>query len=270
MAEPRDIPDLQNLVIFCRRKKIPLRVIGAGSNLLINDKGLKGVVVKLDSLCFRRIIPKSPSDKNINKRIIDAGAGASLARICAYARREGLSGLELLAGTPGTLGGALVGNSADIGRHIRQVQVLEQDGKIKVLEKRNLYFTYRGSNLERYIILSARLELIKKNKKTVSNTFSEYLVYRRKTQDFSLPSAGCVFKNPALKNPAAYFIESCGLKGFSIGNAAVSAKHANFIVNKGQASYTDIRKLIACIVQRVQKRFSFTLEPEIKIWNDHG
>jgi UDP-N-acetylmuramate dehydrogenase len=158
-------------------------------------------------------------------------------------------------------------------------------------------FDYRRSNLGRYIVLSANFKLIKKDKQTIKKKINKYISYRQKTQDLTWPSAGCFFKNPSLNktrirsNPrlkglslkselrlnsglmdsktqpsAAYFIERCGLKGSSIGDAAVSSKHANYIINKGNASFTDTLRLMTYITRTVKRRFNLDLEPEIKIW----
>ncbi|MFH1338329.1 MAG: UDP-N-acetylmuramate dehydrogenase [Candidatus Omnitrophota bacterium] len=265
-AEPQDIPDLRNLVAFAKNKKMPLRIIGAGSNLLVNDGKIKGVVVKLSSNCFKSI-------KKVNQRMLRVGAGLSLARLVSYTRRSGLSGCELLSGIPGTVGGALAMNAGGIGDSVFDVSVMGHNGRIKILGNKDIRFGYRSSNLGRYIILGARLKLVKRSKRAIGKSINEYLAYRRRTQDLSFPSAGCVFKNPdsermarRVKPSAAYFIERCGLKGLSFGEAAVSDKHANFIVNKGKAGFSDIRRLMRHVAGQVRKRFNVILEPEIKIW----
>ena len=276
------------------------RIIGAGSNLLVNDGKIKGMVVKLSSARFKRITPcpvvpfykagsfaasrREPAQlrrKRANQRLINVGAGVSLARLVSYARRFGLSGCELLAGIPGTVGGALVMNAGGIGNSVFDVLVMDRSGRIKTLKNKDIRFGYRSSNLSRYVILGARLKLVKKSKTAIEKSINEYLIHRRKTQDLSFPSAGCVFKNPnpkpalrlrsgqmagKVKSSAAYLIERCGLKGLSFGDAAVSNKHANFIINKGKASFSDIKRLMAHIARHVKKRFNINLEPEIKIW----
>ena len=283
-AEPKDIPELQDLFAFARHKKMPLRIIGAGSNLLVNDGKIKGIVVKLSSARFKRITPcpavpfykagsfaasrREPAHlrrKRANQRLISVGAGVSLARLVSYTRRFGLSGCELLAGIPGTVGGALVMNAGGIGSSVSEVLVMDPSGRIKTLKNKDIRFGYRSSDLSRYVILGARLKLVKKSKTAIEKSINEYLIHRRETQDLSFPSAGCVFKNPHSR-PAAYLIERCGLKGLSFGDAAVSNKHANFIINKGKASFSDIKRLMAHIARCVRERFNVSLEPEIKIW----
>lgn len=197
--------------------------------------------------------------------MLRVGAGLGLARLVSYTRRAGLSGCELLSGIPGTVGGALVMNAAGIGERVLDVSVMGRNGRIKVLKKKDIRFGYRSSNLGRYVILGARLKLVKRSRRAIGKSMDEYLLYRRRTQDLSFPSAGCVFKNPD-SQPAAYFIERCGLKGLSFGEAAVSDKHANFIVNKGKAGFSDIRRLMKHVAGQVRKRFNVILKPEIKIW----
>ncbi|MFC1592459.1 UDP-N-acetylmuramate dehydrogenase [Candidatus Omnitrophota bacterium] len=272
-AEPRDISDLEKLVVYARDRRIPLRVIGAGSNILVDHRGVRGIVVKLNSPCFRKINyafwDSSVSTHNKGYRFFAVGAGISLARLIRFVYDSGFSGCELLAGIPGTLGGALVMNSGWIGRSVVDVLVMDKQGRIKTLNNKKIRFAYRSSGLKNFIILSANLKLIKKNKSIVRKRIKQYLNYRRQTQDLTRPSAGCIFKNPAAgkaRRSAAYFIEQCGLKGSCIGDAVVSSKHANFIVNTGKATYSDIRKLITYVAGNVKKKFKISLQPEIEIW----
>ena len=255
--QPSDLADLQNLVKLARRGKMPLRIIGAGSNILADDRKIKGIVARLDSPCFKRIA--------IKQDIIRAGAGVRLAQLVRRTQENGLSGFELLSGIPGTVGGALIMNAGNIGDRVLDVTVLDRCGRIKTIKHKDARFSYRSSNLDRYIILAARFKLFKKDKKAIAKSIKDYLDYRRKTQELSYPSAGCFFKNPNSKS-AAYFIERAGLKGSSFGDAAVSHKHANFIINKGKASFDDVLRLAKHITRCVKERFNLDLDPEIKIW----
>jgi UDP-N-acetylmuramate dehydrogenase len=142
---------------------------------------------------------------------------------------------------------------------------MDYNGKIKTLHKKEIRFAYRSSGLQKYIILSAHLKLKKKNKALIQNRIREYLCQRKASQDLSRPSAGSVFKNPAYSS-AGRLIDLCGLKGKSIGDARISCKHANFILNLGRAKARDVLKLIALIKKEVKKKFHVILEPEIKIW----
>ena len=288
-VQPKDISDLQDLVKLAYRKKMSLRTIGAGTNILVDDAGIEGIVVKLNAPCFKRIIACRGANLGYQyargQQVISVGVGTTLARLVRYAQENGFSGFELLAGIPGTIGGALVMNSGNIGNSVLGVTVIDKQGWInparnkspkgkelscgvKILNRRDIRFGYRSSDLGDYIILSAHFKLIKKDKRTIKKKIKEHLDYRRMTQDLSWPSAGCIFKNPSGRNQrsAAYFIERCGLKGSSFGGAAVSSKHANFIINKGKANFADILKLISYITRSVKKRFNLDLEPEIKIW----
>jgi len=248
---------LRNLVDLARRKKLSLRIIGAGSNILVNDRQIKGIVVKLNSSYFKKVTIKQDS--------LRAGAGVGLTRLVRRAQERGLSGFELLAGIPGTVGGALIMNAGNIGDKVLDITVMDKQGRVKILKKKDTQFSYRHSSLNGYIILNANFGLIKKDKRVIAKSIKDYLDYRRKTQDLTYPSAGCFFKNPNAKS-AAYFIERAGLKGSSFGDATVSLKHANFIINKGRASCVDVLRLARYISRCVSKRFGLVLKPEIKIW----
>ncbi|MDD4895102.1 MAG: UDP-N-acetylmuramate dehydrogenase, partial [Candidatus Omnitrophica bacterium] len=187
--------------------------------------------------------------------------------------RRGLSGAEFLAGIPGTIGGALVMNAGiakdncSIKKLVENVTVMDYNGNIKVLNKKDLKFGYRESGLSKYIILSALLKFNKKSKKHIRDTIKAYLEYRKLTQDLSKPSAGCIFRNPP-GNSAGRLIDLCGLKGKKVGKVAVSGKHANFIVNLGNGSASDVLKLAGFIRKRVKNQFNINLIPEIKIWQN--
>ncbi len=261
--EPRDIDNLKLLLNFVKRYKIPLFIIGAGSNVLIDDKGVNGVVLRLNSPYFRRIIFK-------NNRA-QVGSGIMLNRVVCAALEHGLSKAEFLVGIPGTVGGALVMNAGIWqGNHsikdlVDNVTVMDYIGNVKTLERKDIKFGYRESSLSKYIVLSACLNLVKKNKKEIRDKIAKYLACRRNTQDLSLPNAGCIFKNPDA-NSAGRLIDLCGLKGKRIGGALVSLKHANFILNCGNATARDVLRLMDIIKRKVKRKFRVDLEPEIKIW----
>lgn len=260
--EPKDINDLKLLLSLLRRYKIPFRVIGAGSNILVSDKGVDAAVICLNSPYFNKL--------SLKNGYLEAGSGRRLNEVVLAAERLSLSGVEFLAGIPGTIGGALVMNAgipqANIADRVKDITMMDYYGNIKTLNKKDIKFSYRGSNLSKYIILSARLKLVKKNKGRIKDEINKYLNYRHITQDLSLPSCGCIFKNPKGEDSAGRLIDLCGLKGKRIGDAFVSLRHANFILNLGNAKAGDIFKLINLIKKKVKKRFNVTLEPEIKIW----
>jgi UDP-N-acetylmuramate dehydrogenase len=259
--EPKDTSDLKLILKLLKKYQISPFIIGAGSNILVSDKVIDGAVLCLNSPYFRKI--------RFKNNLLEAGSGMMLNKIVSLAQRCSLGGIEFLVGIPGTLGGALVMNAGVSGKSIadlvEKVMVMDYNGKIKTLDKSQLKFGYRSSNLAKYIILGAQLKLIKKNKKIIKQNLEKYLIYRLLTQDLSRPSAGCIFKN--LKRYAAgKLIDLCGLKGKRIGDAGVSLKHANFILNLKAAKATDVIRLMQLIQKKVKARFNINLEPEIKIW----
>jgi len=267
---PRNIDDLKSLLESAKRYKMAFRVIGAGSNILVSDKGLKGVTLSLNSPCFRRIA--------FRNNCVEVGAGRTLNQFIQNLRKHCLSGAEFLVGIPGTIGGALSMNAGiilraesqelrakNIGDLVETVSVMDYNGKIKNLNKKGIRFNYRSSSLSKYIILGARLKLKKAKKKEIDKRIKEYLKVRKINQDYSHPSAGCVFKNPC-GDSAGRLIDLCGLKGRRVGDACISSKHANFIINLGRATATDVLELMSLAKKEVKHKFGINLEPEIKIW----
>ncbi len=268
--EPADIEDLKVLLILLKRCKIPFLLIGSGSNLLVADKGLKAAVVALTSPYFKKARFRGNS--------LEVSSGVKLNQIVRLAEGQGLSGLEFLSGIPGTVGGALAMNAGvsekvtshksgitSIGGIVENVTVMDYNGRIKVLDRKDIEFGYRESSLAKYIILAVRLKLVKKNKKEIRDNIKRYLDYRKGTQGANWLSAGCVFKNPQ-EESAGRLIDLCGLKGRRFGGAVVSLQHANFILNSGNAKSGDILKLMDLIKAKVKNKFGITLKPEIKIW----
>lgn len=260
-VEPEDAADLKILLRTATQHRIPLYVIGMGSNVLAPDNGIDGVVLRLSAPYFKNILFKNNH--------IQMGSGVLLSEAVLRVRDHGLSGIEFLTGIPGTVGGALAMNAGtsdkSIGDLVQDVTVMDYRGGIKRLDKRNIDFGYRKSSLAKYIILSARIKLAKKNKSQINEKIKNYISYRKLTQDSSRPSAGCIFKNPKGAS-AGRLIDICGLKGKRIGGACVSLKHANFILNTGKAKARDILRLVKFIKRRVKDKFNIVLEPEIKIW----
>lgn len=268
--EPKDINDLKLLLNLLKRYKIPFLVIGAGSNILVSDEGLDVAVIHLNSSYFKKFF--------FENNYLRIGSGAMLSQVVLLAQRRDLSGPEFLVGIPGTVGGALVMNAGilekvksqkskakNIGDLVENVTVMDFGGNVKTLNKKEIKFQYRKSNLSKYIILNARIKLIKKNKQEIKDKINRYLNFRRMTQDLSLPSAGCIFKNPK-GDSAGRLIDLCGLKGRKIGDARISLKHANFILNLGNTNAKDVFKLVDLMRKEVKNKFNITLEPEIKIW----
>jgi UDP-N-acetylmuramate dehydrogenase len=260
-AQPKDITDLKLLLKLAKKHKLRPLILGAGSNILVSESGVKALVIKLDSAFFKRISSKG--------NILSCGSGVMLPRLIMYSKRHSLSGLELLAGIPGSVGGALAMNAGSWGRSIvelaQEVRVLGYDGREKIIPKQKIKYSYRKCSLARYIILGADFKLKKSSAAMIYSSIKEYLRRRRLSQDSSYPNAGCIFKNPPGES-AGRLIELCGLKGRASGGALISPKHANFILNAKGASSSDILKLILLAKKRVKDKFNLNLHPEIKIW----
>jgi UDP-N-acetylmuramate dehydrogenase len=259
--EPNDLEDLHLFFKIIKDKvKEPFFVIGAGSNILVRDRFIKAVAVALHSPYFRQL-------KCAGTDVL-AGAGTKLSELINFAKKLDLGGIEFLSGIPGTVGGALIMNagtkSKNIGALIKEVTVMNKQGRLNNVEGKDLKFGYRSSDLSKYIILEARLRLKKMNKDLVEDKIKSFIAYRKKTQGLYYPSAGCIFKNHDNKS-AGKLIELCGLKGKRIGGAQISEKHANFIINKGRAKANDVLRLMQLIQNKVKEEFGIWLEPEIKI-----
>lgn len=265
LVEPRDVNDLKVLIRLIKRYTIPCFLLGAGSNILADDRGVNGVVVRLQAPHFRKI--------RIKGRRLEAGGGALLAQVIRAAGRRGLAGAEFLVGIPGTLGGALAMNAGipekTIADFFEDATVLDGNASLKTIGRDGVRFGYRKSGLAKYIIISARLKFSPGDPSGIKNRMREQMVHRMKQQDYSLPSAGCVFRNPAsLQGVAAgKLIDRCGLKGARVNDACVSEKHANFIVNKGRARSSDVEQLMRLVQKKVSVRFHIQLQPEIRIWH---
>jgi UDP-N-acetylmuramate dehydrogenase len=259
--EPYDIDDLKILLKKIKNYKMPFFLLGAGSNILVSDRGVRAAVIHLNSPYFKKLI--------LQKNFLEIGSAVMLKQVIIAAEKFGLSGIEFLAGIPATVGGALMMNAGIpqnyMGDLVEEVRVMDYNGKIKKLNKKNLKFSYRFSNLSGYIILSTRLKLIKKDRREIKKTINKYLEFRRLSQDLSWPSAGCVFKNPE-GDSAGKLIDLCGLKGKRIGGACVSLKHANFIVNIKDARAKDVCRLMELVEKKVKDKFKINLKPEIIIW----
>ncbi|MFH1407321.1 MAG: UDP-N-acetylmuramate dehydrogenase [Candidatus Omnitrophota bacterium] len=258
--EPDTLNGLKKAVIFAKEKALPVLVIGSGSNMLVSDEGFAGVVIKLckPDFCYLKFEGTHAV----------CASGLKLSELCAGAASSYLGGLETLYGIPGTVGGALAGNAGagekSICELIEEAQVMDTDGNIKTLEKKQINFGYRYSSLSDYIILSAKFKLQNAPRQEIEDKMKEALGSKKKTQELSLPSAGCVFKNPN-GHSAGALIDACGLKGKRVGDAAVSGKHANFIVNLGKATFSDVEALIKELKAEVKNKKGILLEEEIKI-----
>lgn len=266
---PRDIQDLQT--IFQKKGDVPVFALGEGTNLLVKDNGIRGVVICLKN-SFRSIEPpvfKQSADKK-ETAVIKVGAGVKLSYLAKYAARYSLTGIEHLVGIPGSLGGAVIMNAGaegtEIGPFIRSVTLVTVNGDVEVLKGEEIAFSYRKSIFpsEGGIVVEAEIELEKGDTETIHQTMNSHLARRSSKQPLTVPNSGSIFKNPP-NDSAGRLIESAGLKGHSVGQAGISLKHANFIVNKGDASAKDVLELIAHIQNVVEEKTGVKLEREIVV-----
>lgn len=261
MVTPVSIDTIVDAIDCCKRNKIRYYILGNGSNVLVRDEGIDGVVIKLAS---------NFSLVDVRKDIIEAQAGAYLGAVARIALENGLGGFEFASGIPGTLGGAIIMNAGAYGREMKDVVVesvvLNGDGEVMTLSKDQLQFGYRSSVLQDSdcVVLGTRLKLYSDDRKNIKQKMEELLRQRREKQPLNKPNAGSTFKRPD-GYFAAQLIEQAGLKGYRIGGAKVSTKHAGFIVNEDDATADDILSLMDYIRDTVRQKFGVILEPEIKI-----
>jgi UDP-N-acetylmuramate dehydrogenase len=258
LVVPQDIEELRRIVLAAHRTGLPVMVLG-GSNLIVQDGGITGVVVKLSRLNHIRLMGSNR---------IEAEAGVLLPRLARAAARAGLSGLEFTIGIPGTVGGSIVMNAGtregELAPRIESVTLMRPDGELLTLGREELRFRYRHAELPQGCVVSAQFALQPAPPAQIDATMTRMLGVRNATQPLHAPSAGCVFKNPQ-GDSAGRLIEAAGLKGYRIGDAQVSERHANFIVNRGHARANDILMLIRHVGRQVERQFGVTLELEVKI-----
>ncbi|MGE5612949.1 MAG: UDP-N-acetylmuramate dehydrogenase [Bacillota bacterium] len=260
-VKPRNIEGLVNVVNTCMEKRIPLFVMGNGTNLLVRDKGIRGVVMQ---------VAENIGSYEVEGECIAAEAGISLSKLARIAMEHGLSGLEFAEGIPGTLGGAVAMNAGaydgEMSMVVEASEYLSPDGNVVTVGKSQHRFGKRTSFVQTDggVVLKTRLKLRKDDKERIKAKMEEFRASRQKKQPLDLPSAGSIFKRPE-----GYFagklIQDCGLRGFRIGDAEVSGLHCGFIVNRGNASAEDVLKLIEYIREKVYARFGVELQTEVKI-----
>ena len=265
LAMPKDKLELNKLLTKSSTLNIPVTLFGGGTNVLITDKGIRGLVVITKFLKSKIHIIQS----NLQDKTIYAATGDRLSKVCLFAIEHSLSGLEHAAGIPGTVGGAIMMNAGtrfwDISNNIESIDVLDQKTlTFKTLKKKELDFSYRHLN-QSGIIVAATFKLTEKPREEIKKIFKENLVKKNAAQPVFAASAGCFFKNPSLGKSAGELIEKSGLKGMRINDAMVSLKHANFIVNTNNASCEDILLLKQHIQKIVFKKFHITLETEVRL-----
>ncbi len=272
--EPGSLDELREIISGLRERGVGYLVVGSGTNIVVSDSGISGAVI-----CLKRNF-KNISIQKINESFsrIEAMSGAGLGILCSYAIKNGLKGMIFALGIPGTVGGAIIMNAGtsigSIGNVIESVTVLSPTGKMQIIDRRNLHFSYRRmifskeiscltGDKNNNIIVSACFCLEKGSVSELRNEARQILKNRRLQQPVKLPSAGCIFKNPETGKTAGQLIDLAGLKGKRIGGAEVSAKHANFIINNGDATASDILRLIEMIREEVYEKFQINLELEV-------
>lgn len=276
----QNVTDLQEAVAFAKEKNLPILALGGGSNLLVTDAGFRGLVIKLD---LQKL------DFAGSEVII--GAGVLVAYLLNKSLEQGLTGLEFLAGIPGTVGGAIRGNAGTYGQAmsdvVTEITYLDENYELKTCQLNDCHFTYRHSIFKeiKAIIIEAKLKLAQGDISAARQLVTDRLKYRQETQP-NEPSAGCIFKNIEFKEvdiddlkqrgldieqfakhqkiPTSYLIEQAGLKGYSMGGVQVSQKHANYIINVDQATAEQVIMLISFIKQQVRDKYGIQLHEEVQ------
>lgn len=260
-CEVRDTDALRHVLLLCREYEVPYFILGMGSNLLVSDSGIEGVVIRLGGE-FNEI---TLADEGL----VRCGAGSTLARLCNFAKNMSLGGLEFAWGIPGSVGGAVYMNAGAYDGEIKDavvsVDYMDRDGRVHRCRGEELDFSYRHSFFsdKDYVILNASFRLAHKPQQKIVERMEELMERRKTKQPINHPSAGSVFKRPEGYYAAA-LIEECGLKGYEIGGAQVSPKHAGFIVNDNGASAADVQALIRHIQQVVKEQKGVELTCEVK------
>jgi UDP-N-acetylmuramate dehydrogenase len=259
--ETRD--QLQAVMTFLREERIVHLVLGRGSNLLVKDGGFEGVVIVLKGSLA------NIEERLLGDQILVAGGGLGIAELLHYCQTEGLGGLEFLAGIPGTVGGAVAMNAGawgkDMGGRVEHVELVMPAGDVVTMKRGELYFSYRQSSISHgAVIVRVGLALEQDRPEVVEAKVAFYLKERKEKQPLEYPSAGSIFKNPSHEY-AGRLIERAGLKGKKIGGAMISLKHANWIVNTGEAKTEDILALMQLAQQKVKEQTGINLEPEIRV-----
>jgi len=270
MIYPASLEELLTVVRFSTLRELPYVVMGAGSNLLVRDGGIRGMVLKL-TRSFRKATLLQPEDA---EPLLQAEAGASLRRLLAVCLDKGLAGLEFVSGIPGSLGGAWAMNAGAWGREMgdvtESITLLTPGGAVEEKKSPGLPFGYRRLQLEPgTVIIKGLLRVSRTGKRTLAAAVEKINRRRRETQPLDLPSAGSVFKNPP-GAAAGRLIEQAGLKGRREGGAQISERHANFIVNTGGATARDILALMEIARRRVYEETGIQLEPELQVVGEDG
>lgn len=261
MASPRTPEELARLVQRCRQESLPFRIFGGGSNILVSDDGFPGVVIRLQSEHFLKV--------DVSGTRISSGSGALLSDLIGHSCRVSASGLEGLVGIPGTVGGALCGNSGgrpgDIGQHVYSVDVMNEDCEIQTLMRADIRFGYRQSSLYDFVILGATFDLIEDDPELIVRRIKKIWISKKATQPLASQAAGYIFRNPRGLS-AEELIEKAGLTETRVGGASLADRDPSFIVINGAATSRDVLRLIDLVRSKVEQRTGVVLDLQIDIW----
>ena len=250
---------LKNAISVCRRSQVPFFILGNGSNLLVSDKGYRGLVIS---------IGQGMAEVTVEGNLVTAQAGAMLGSVAQTAAKNSLGGMEFASGIPGSIGGDIVMNAGaydgEMKNIVKEVRVLTKEGDVITLSNEELEFGYRMSRVKKegLIVLSVTLLLEKKEQSAIYEKMNDFSARRREKQPLEFPSAGSTFKRPEGMF-AGKLIMDAGLRGYTVGGAQVSEKHCGFVINKGNATAEDIRTLIYDVQKKVNEQFKVILEPEV-------
>jgi UDP-N-acetylmuramate dehydrogenase len=257
---PKDVVELRKVVRYARRKDIPILILGKGTNLVVRDKGIRGWVISLT---------QGMKKVQLEGDVIEAEAGLSLQRLVQFSIQKNLTGLEPFFGIPGTVGGGLAMNAGAWGVELKDIllsiTLMNEKGEVVERPRKKLKFSYRRLAIPpTWIILKGRFQLKKGRKEEILEHVRSYSEIRKRTQPLDYPSAGSIFKNPA-EGPAGKWIEEAGLKGFRMGQAMVSDRHANFIINLGKATAQEVINLMEWVERKIYEEKAISLEREIRV-----
>lgn len=259
----REINEIEYILKYTKEKKIPLTIIGNGSNILVKDNGIRGITMQID-------IQNIEIEKKNNKFLVKVGAGVKLGFLAIKLQKQSISGFEFASGIPGTIGGAIRMNAGAYGKEFKEIvksaTYIDKDGNIKELKNEDINFSYRCSRFIECddIIIDAILELEEGNEEEIKQKMNEYKNARIEKQPTDFPSAGSTFKR-GTDFISAKLIDEAGLKGKTIGGAQVSKKHAGFIINKGNATAKDVLELVDFIIKTIYEKYDKILELEIEV-----
>jgi UDP-N-acetylmuramate dehydrogenase len=261
LAQPRSLDELSRLVRRCYEERIPSRVLGCGCNMLVRDEGVSGVVLRLSEPAFTKI--------TVEGRRVRAGTGATVAALISASSAHNLAGLETLVGIPGTVGGALRTNAGDrggdIGQFVRQVEVMDSQGKVQVRDRDELHFAEHASNLDDPVLLTVEFALETDTADAIVKRMRKAWILRKAAQPAAFQAAARLFKRPRGLSADA-LIEQAGLAKTRVGGAEVSDRDANYVVVHPGATSRDVLRLIDLVRARVKERFNVELEQEIAVW----